>query len=104
MTWKSLPGGPSGRCLPRRTAQDGFCRRAAIFVAGLSLGLALTSWLPETRLLDGAFGQRPQLIRQRPAPPFAIPRTPILYDLNSSDHDAGTCGDRNGIGVEHVCA
>ncbi|XP_037529325.1 glycoprotein-N-acetylgalactosamine 3-beta-galactosyltransferase 1-like, partial [Rhipicephalus sanguineus] len=86
MAWKGLPDGQRSRSLRRRSAHDGVCRRAAIFLAGLSLGLALTSWLPETRFLDGASGQRPQLIRQRRTLSFGVPRTPILYDLNSSDH------------------
>ncbi|XP_037269215.2 glycoprotein-N-acetylgalactosamine 3-beta-galactosyltransferase 1 [Rhipicephalus microplus] len=89
MAWEGLPGRGRGRCLSRRSAPGGVvCRRAAFFVTGLFLGLALTSWLPETRMLDGAFSQQSQTIRQQPALPFAIPRTPILYDLNSSIYGA----------------
>ncbi|KAH7959039.1 hypothetical protein HPB49_007417 [Dermacentor silvarum] len=103
MAWKDLPGKLTaplqrGRRIRRRAAHDGACRSATIFVAGLCVGLALTCWLPRARLLDGASGQRPAGLRpQRAAPSFGIPRTPILYDLNSSDR----CGASSCHWVSH---
>ncbi|XP_065282632.2 glycoprotein-N-acetylgalactosamine 3-beta-galactosyltransferase 1-like isoform X1 [Dermacentor albipictus] len=81
----------------RRVAQAGACRSAAVFAAGLSVGLALTCWLPQARPVHGASGQRPGPRRQRAVPPWGIPRTPILYDLNSSDH----CGASSCNWVSH---
>ncbi|KAH6932869.1 hypothetical protein HPB50_010429 [Hyalomma asiaticum] len=84
---KDLPGGHCGHRRRRRTTHDGLCcRSATIFVVGLFLGLALTCWLPQKNLLDNVSTQPPQPSRRQVAPSFAIPRNPILYNLNSSDH------------------